>query len=64
MQRIIRDEFEGRTVIVITHRLNTIMDFDRVGVIDRGVICELDSPGALMGRDSMFRSMFQEQGSS
>jgi ABC-type multidrug transport system fused ATPase/permease subunit len=64
MQRIIRDEFKGRTVIVITRRLYTILDFDRVGVMDHGVIRELDSPGALLGRDSMFRDMYREKRSS
>lgn len=61
MQRIIREEFEGRTVIAVAHRLNTIMDFDRVAVLDQGQLCELDSPMALLARQSMFRSMWGER---
>ena len=47
MQRIVRTEFRDCTIIAVAHRLNTIMVFDRVAVLDRGVFCELDSPEAL-----------------
>ena len=61
MQRIIREEFRGCTIIAVAHRLNTIMDFDRVAVLDRGVLCELDTPQALLSRDSRLRSMWGER---
>jgi ATP-binding cassette subfamily C (CFTR/MRP) protein 1 len=60
MQRIVREEFQGCTIIAVAHRLNTIMDFDRVAVLDHGVLCELDTPVALLARQSMFRSMWGE----
>ncbi len=36
MQQLIRDEFHEHTVISIAHRLETIADFDRVVVLERG----------------------------
>lgn len=61
MQSIIRAEFRGCTIIAVAHRLNTILDFDRVAVLHHGVLCELDSPTALLARKSRFRSMWSEQ---
>lgn len=48
MQRIIREEFQDRTVIAVAHRLDTIVDFDRVVVMDRGEVVEVGVPGMLM----------------
>lgn len=61
MQRIIREEFRGCTIIAVAHRLNTIMDFDRVAVLDHGVLCELDTPMALLAWQSRFRNMWGER---
>jgi ABC-type multidrug transport system fused ATPase/permease subunit len=51
MQRIIRDEFKGYTVIAVSHRLDMIMDFDRVVVMDTGEIVEVGSPVELAGAE-------------
>jgi ATP-binding cassette subfamily C (CFTR/MRP) protein 1 len=40
---MIRDSFEGVTTMVIAHRLNTIMDFDRILVFDEGRVVEFDT---------------------
>ncbi|KAK1149560.1 hypothetical protein N8T08_005109 [Aspergillus melleus] len=47
MQKIIREEFKRYTVIAVSHRLDMIMDFDRVAVMDRGEIVEIGNPVAL-----------------
>ena len=48
------------TIITIAHRLNTVLDYDRVLVLKDGVIAELDSPKQLMQTDgSIFRAMCQ-----
>ena len=44
IQKTIRTEFKECTVITIAHRLNTIIDSDRIGVMSAGKILEIDSP--------------------
>ena len=44
IQKTIRTEFKECTVITIAHRLNTIIDSDRIGVISNGEMIEFDSP--------------------
>ncbi|KAG6873222.1 hypothetical protein C0995_001576 [Termitomyces sp. Mi166 len=48
IQRTIREEFEDKIVITIAHRLKTIMDYDRVLVLDTGYIVEFGPPRELM----------------
>nr|XP_037273420.1 multidrug resistance-associated protein 1-like [Rhipicephalus microplus] len=52
IQATIRREFADCTIITIAHRLNTILDYDRVIVLDSGEIAESDSPRELMKRES------------
>lgn len=47
MQKTIQAEFEGYTVIAVSHRLDMIMDFDRVVVMDQGEIVEMGQPRLL-----------------
>ena len=51
IQEMIRTCFADCTVITIPHRLSTIIDYDRVMVLDRGKIVELDKPEVLLKRD-------------
>lgn len=56
-----RDEFAGSIVITIAHRLRTIIDYDRILVLDDGNVAEFDSPRDLL-RDnkSKFRLLCQK----
>ena len=54
IQKTIRTEFKECTVITIAHRLNTIIDSDRIGVISNGEMIEFDSPKEK--RKSVFQS--------
>ena len=58
IQGTIRKEFADCTVLTIAHRLNTIMDSDRVAVLSDGVLAEIDEPNHLLSQeDSSFRAM-------
>ncbi|XP_014222078.1 multidrug resistance-associated protein 1 isoform X3 [Trichogramma pretiosum] len=63
IQTTIRQEFKECTVLTIAHRLNTILDSDRVIVLDKGSIVEYDSPNTLLQKpDSSFYSMAKDAG--
>lgn len=63
IQRTIKSEFNDCTVLTIAHRLNTIMDSDRVILLDKGSIAEFDSPANLLSRpNSIFYSMCKDAG--
>lgn len=48
IQNTIRTEFNGYTVLTIAHRLNTIIDYDRIMVLDKGEVTEFDTPQHLL----------------
>ncbi|XP_050673621.1 ATP-binding cassette subfamily C member 4-like [Leptidea sinapis] len=63
IQQTIRRQFASCTVLTIAHRLNTIMDSDRVLVMGAGQILEFDHPYNLMSNpDSHFSGMVRETG--
>nr|QEY08340.1 ATP-binding cassette sub-family C member 4c [Crocus sativus] len=60
IQKIIREDFSSCTIISIAHRIPTVMDCDRVLVIDAGLAKEYDSPSNLIERESLFGALVQE----
>ncbi|KAK0179174.1 hypothetical protein PV327_007989 [Microctonus hyperodae] len=63
IQRTIKNEFGDSTILTIAHRLNTIIDSDRVIVLDKGKITEFDSPDVLLRQStSAFYSMAKDAG--
>uniref|UniRef100_A0A8C0EXE5 MRP3 protein n=1 Tax=Bubo bubo TaxID=30461 RepID=A0A8C0EXE5_BUBBB len=62
IQMTIRTQFEDCTVLTIAHRLNTIMDYTRVLVLDNGTIAEFDTPASLIASKGIFYSMAKDAG--
>ena len=63
MQDVIADRFASRTILTIAHRINTIIENDKVVCLDRGELAAMASPAELL-RDpkSMFSELVAETG--
>uniref|UniRef100_A0A8C8B878 Canalicular multispecific organic anion transporter 1 n=1 Tax=Otus sunia TaxID=257818 RepID=A0A8C8B878_9STRI len=62
IQTTIRSEFADCTVLTIAHRLHTIMDSNRVMVLQAGRIVEYDSPEELLKKQGVFSVMAKDAG--
>ncbi|KAG0301522.1 hypothetical protein BGZ98_008272, partial [Dissophora globulifera] len=62
IQATIREEFKESTLLTIAHRLRTIIDFDKVLVMDHGQVVQFDTPWNLIREDGIFRGMCQRSG--
>jgi len=63
IQATIREEFGGSLLLTVAHRLKTVIDYDRLIVLDKGVISEFDTPWNLIQKeDGIFRNMALKSG--
>lgn len=63
IQNTIKTSFEDITVLTIAHRLNTIIECDRVMVMDAGAILEFDTPLNLLNiENGSFRDLVDQTG--
>ena len=53
---------EGRTTIVAAHRLATVLDFDRIYVMDKGMVIERGSHDVLLGNGNYYAKLWQAKG--
>lgn len=66
IQKLLRGSaFAGCTIIAVAHRLETVIDCDRVLVLDKGVVMENDTPANLVEREgSRFNGLLQATGAA
>lgn len=63
LQRTLRSSiFQDRTIITIAHRINTIIDSDRIIVLDQGRVAEFDTPAELIKQRGRFYDLAKEAG--
>ena len=65
VQKCIRKDFADCTILTIAHRLNTVIDYDRILVLDSGQVMEFDTPSNLLDNpNSYFAQLCAETGES
>ncbi|XP_076646648.1 putative multidrug resistance-associated protein lethal(2)03659 isoform X1 [Halictus rubicundus] len=64
IQQTVRKKFVDCTVFTIAHRLNTIMDSDKIIVMDQGHLVEFDHPYVLLQKKGYFYNMVQKTGAA
>ena len=57
LQKTLKEKFSDATIISIAHRLNTIIDYDRIIVLGNGTLLESGTPKKLLQEDGHFASM-------
>ncbi len=63
IQISLRENFQKSTLITIAHRINTIIDYDRIIVMDAGEVAEVGTPKELLSQeDSIFTHLAAEAG--
>ncbi|KAL3231715.1 hypothetical protein RNJ44_00250 [Nakaseomyces bracarensis] len=63
IQETIRKEFADRTILTVAHRLDTVLDSDRIVVLDNGEVKEFGSPDELLEqKDSIFYKLCEQGG--
>ena len=61
LQKAIRMDFAGCTILTIAHRLNTVIDYDKILVLEDGYVREFGSPQELLeNKEGVFSSMMKE----
>jgi ATP-binding cassette subfamily C (CFTR/MRP) protein 4 len=58
---MVRERFKSCTMLTIAHRLHTIIDSDRIMVLQDGLLGELDTPAHLVAKSGgLFASLWQQ----
>ncbi|SCU78688.1 LAME_0A05358g1_1 [Lachancea meyersii CBS 8951] len=63
IQETIRDEFKDRTILTIAHRIDTVLDSDKIMVLDKGKLKEFDTPANLLAdKTTIFYNLCEQGG--
>ncbi|KAF9932494.1 hypothetical protein FBU30_008067 [Linnemannia zychae] len=63
IQKTIRSEFKDRTILTIAHRIKTVMDSDKILVLEKGRVEEFDAPSVLLqNRNGLFFKLAEQVG--
>jgi ABC-type multidrug transport system fused ATPase/permease subunit len=63
LQKVLREDLQGATILTVAHRLGTIIDYDRILSLHKGEVAELDTPANLFARPGgIFASLAHEAG--
>ncbi|TFK72661.1 hypothetical protein BDN72DRAFT_876371 [Pluteus cervinus] len=63
IQQTIREEFTDSLLLTVAHRIRTVIDYDRLIVLDKGQVAELDTPWNLIRKEGgIFRQMCLKSG--
>ena len=54
--------FANKAIITVAHRINTILDSDRVVVLEKGEVVEFDTPKELVKKRGVFYGLVKEAG--
>ncbi|KAF3480026.1 ABC transporter [Arthroderma uncinatum] len=61
MGSVLREKFKGMTVVAIAHKLQTVLDFDRIVLLDKGTIIETGNPKELLAKPtSAFHKLYEK----
>ena len=61
IHEIIKKEFKDTTILTIAHRIQTISDYDRILVMNKGQVAEFDSPKILLSnQNSLFFKLVKD----
>lgn len=55
-------QFAHKTIITVAHRINTILDSDKVVVLDKGEVAEYGPPQELLAKKGQFYSLVKQAG--
>ena len=64
LQAMVRQIFTTHTVLAIAHRINTIVDYDKIVCLDSGRVVECDSPAKLLATGGFFAQLCADAGVS
>ncbi|NWW67276.1 MRP6 protein, partial [Ifrita kowaldi] len=62
IQSMLRTQFRDSTVLTIAHRVSTVLDCDRILVLENGLIAEFDTPEHLIAQKGLFYRLMEESG--